>query len=435
MNVMKRIALAVTICLASAALAQQDIDYSISLSSGGTAYPEATFVVAMQAHASYGMAEEQPFVARLTVPPGLTVGTACGGGNSDGEGSFDPATRVFTWSGRFNDSAPSGEKNCPLTMVVERSVQPGTLLLFDAAVTTPFTETNLNNNAASMMVAVVAATDLAAIASSSAQRLRTGDTLTFTAGVTNLGALDATNVTLTNQLSPHVTFLAFEQLTGPGASLDAAPRGDRLLDARIPVLAAGATATFRVSVHAHETADILHSVRVRAPLFDPFENNNVTYTGAFAGPNADLGLLSSRVPAGAGTRVPINLVVTNNGPDPVDNVGVSNILYDSSDSWDREEVKYASVVPSQGSCTTPELTQPFLCPPIPGYWAFDCALGTLAPGGRATIRIVVERGAYRGPLEHVATVGPAQNDPNQRNNELTVDLAKPRGRRRALRIR
>ena len=430
-----RAVLLVAILTASAAAIAQDVDYSISLSSGGTAYPDATIVVAMTAHASYGTAEEQPFVARLTVPPGLTLSTRCGGGNSDGEGSFDPATRVFTWAARFNDAAPAGEKNCPLPMVVDRSVTPGTLLLFDASVTTPSAEQNVSNNAASMRAAVVAATDLTAAVSVDAQRVRTGGTLTFTAGVTNAGALDATNVTLTNHLSPNVTFLSFEQLTGPAASLDAAPRADRQLDARILTLPPGGTATFRVSVRAHATADIYHSVQVRSPIFDPLENNNLAYAGAFAGPDADLGLLNSRVPAGAGAQVPITILVTNRGPDPVDNAGVYQILQDDFGSWERAaEVKYASITPSQGSCSEPEMTTPYLCPPMPGYWAVDCTLGTIAPGGKATIRVLIDRGEYRGPLDYLATVRPAQNDPNPADNQIEVDLTRTAaGRTRAVR--
>jgi hypothetical protein len=248
--------------------------------------------------------------------------------------------------------------------------------------------------------------------------------------------MEATNVTLTNQLSPYVTFLAFEQLSGPAASLDAAPRGEGLLDARIHILPPGAAATFQVSVRAHATGDILHSVRVRSPMFDPFENNNLQYAGALAGPDADLGLASSRAPGQGGAQVPVTIIVTNRGPDPVDNVGVYQLLQDDGSSWDRtEDVQYASVTPSQGSCSAPEVTTPYLCPPIPGYWSVDCALGTIAPGGKATIQVLVDRAEYRGPLVNLATVRPTQNDPNQANNQIEVDLTKTGGRKRAVGIR
>jgi uncharacterized repeat protein (TIGR01451 family) len=375
--------------------------------------------VRILAHDTRTTAEEQPFVARLTMPAGLDLVNGCEWGSPSG--SFDPVTRVFTWPSRFNGTSPVG---CVLWTYVPRTLDVGTSLPFTATLTTPSQEQNTSNNTVSQTLAVVGTTDLGASASADVTRVRTGSTFTFTGGVQNLGEMTATEVSVTHRLSPHVTFLSAEQISGPAAALDPAPYEGQL-HARIPALLPGATAQFRIAVLAHEIADIYHVVQVRSAGRDPDSSNDQAYAGAYAGPDADLGVTSTRVPVTTAAQIPVTFTISNGGPDPVDNVTLEQILRDEQGSWELvEEVKYVSATSSQGSCSDPYAAGPYFCPPAPGYWTVNCNLGTLAAGDTATVTVIIDRGKFVGRLENTARVSPTQNDPRSQNNAVELDVSR-----------
>src|SRR5207244_3562500 len=94
------------------------------------------------------------------------------------------------------------------------------------------------------------------------------------------------------------------------------------------------------------------------------------------------------------------LKVTNNGPSTASNVTVSDPV--------PAQTSFVSATPSQGSCSS----------------AVSCSLGTLAPGGRATITIVVHvDSTASGSLSNTATVSSDQPDGDSANNSATEKTA------------
>jgi uncharacterized repeat protein (TIGR01451 family) len=427
-----RVALLLGILTASAgAWAQIVIDYRLSILQGGPATPEGDVIFALLVNADWSTNIEEPFVVRLTVPPGLEPPSVCFG--SDGEIAFDAETRVLSWSSSMNNPYLA-ERSCPLIFRVAPTLLPGTVLPFSAALTTSKADPNPSNDTATFTSVVLPSSDLAVSTSTDIHRFRTGTTFVYTFTVANLGPTDAQDVMFVDRLAPEVTFLSFDQVDGPAANL---PMGTILSEfqTHIPLLPNGSTATFRLTVRANpafESANIYNEAKVHSPAVDLIHYNNETLVWTYAGPDADLAVASSRTPPTSDLHVPITIEVTNRGPDAVQNVVLRNTLQDDYTQYDFvDRVRYLTVTPSQGSCSAPEQEQPVITPPLPPYWAMQCSLGALAPGAKATVTIVIERAPLTGPLRHSSVVTPSQNDPVPENNQTQVDFHP--GRRRAMR--
>jgi uncharacterized repeat protein (TIGR01451 family) len=98
-----------------------------------------------------------------------------------------------------------------------------------------------------------------------------------------------------------------------------------------------------------------------------------------------------------GATLTYTLAVRNAGPDTATNVNVVDSLPAAS--------RFLSVRSTQGVCT--------------GGPVVRCSLGTLAPGGRATVTIVV-RPLEPGALINTATVVGAEPETNTANNRATT---------------
>jgi N-acetylglucosamine-6-sulfatase len=111
---------------------------------------------------------------------------------------------------------------------------------------------------------------------------------------------------------------------------------------------------------------------------------------------ADLSLtkVDSSDPVHIGEDLTYTLTVANAGPDPAEEVTVSDAL--------PAGVTYLSTSASQGSCSEAEGT-------------VDCSLGTLASGANATVSLVVRPGGP-GALSNGATVSSSTADPNPADN-------------------
>lgn len=406
-----------------------EVDYRISISQGGVPAVGVDVVYALVIEANWSTDWQEPFVARLTVPRELEVGPQCNNGEFDTV-TFDAGTRVLTWSGRL-DNPYIAFKSCPLISRVHPSVAPGTPFVLHATLTTSKPDPNPSNDTATIGGVVVATSDLRVESSANMQRFRPGTTFEYTIRVANAGPLEAHDVVLSDQFSPHVTFVSLEHVSGPAAVIDPRPFGN-IIDARIPVLPADAVTTFRLVVTANtsfEAADILNRASAHSTSFDPAERNNESLVATYAGPRADLAITGVRGPETLTRQTPIHLQVSNNGPDAVNHVTVHHSLRptEPSDDFLRGDAKFVSVTPSQGVCAAPVLRQTYIDHYPNNYWSVDCDLGALAPGARATLDVVVERTSSSGVVPYAAFVGPMQNDPRPENNQTPAPLT-PRRR-------
>jgi uncharacterized repeat protein (TIGR01451 family) len=115
---------------------------------------------------------------------------------------------------------------------------------------------------------------------------------------------------------------------------------------------------------------------------------------------ADLSIDKSDIadPVNVGSEFVYTLAIANAGPDGATGVEVVDTL--------PNEVDFVSVTPSQGTCD------------LQGSKRVNCALGSLASGGSATVQVRV-RAARDGQATNMATVSGTPADSNQANNEDT----------------
>jgi uncharacterized repeat protein (TIGR01451 family) len=427
-----RIAVLLGALLTSLAASSQPViivDYALQVLESGTPYPGGEVGYALVINANWSTIDQEPFVVELTVPQGLEPVSQCHGG--DGEMQFDRATRVVTWTHRLEGTAFG---SCPIIFRVDPLVPPGTTFTLTAKLTPPKSDPNASNDSASITSLVLAASDLEARSSADRRRVKPGETITYMLEVTNHGPQAAHDVIVTDELSPLVTFVSLEQTGGPPATIEGPPgTGEqRLPRAFLSMLPAGSTATFRLVVAVKttfEAADIRNRLLADTPAsVDVAPRNNVADEVVFAGPHADL-TITTVVTGTSATRSTLLLRVANEGPEVVNGITVEGVLATAAGRYDFVDlVRYASVTPSQGTCTT--ALRPVLGghPPLPEAWTLACQVGVLAPGAAATIAIALEGSPEAGPFRHFAGVGPAQNDPRPENNKTALSFAASRRR-------
>ena len=417
------------------------IDYSLEILPSGVAYPSGEVGYAFLVSANWNMNTQEPFVVRVTLPPGLEPsGLQCSG--YEGQAQFDRATRVLTWSDRLDNDSIAFD-SCPLHFRIDPTVPPGSIFSLTATLTTSKPDPNPANDVAFAETVVVAAADLEVKSSVDRRRVKPGDTIAYTLELRNLGPQTAHDVRMTDHLSGLVSFVSFEQLSGPPAALDAAPNprdGDcyplrgcsGAIRARYAMLPAGSAATFRLVVVANtsfESADIWNRVVVDSTgQVDLAERNDVADELVLAGPDADLAIVSE-VLESTSTQSTVLLRITNEGPEAVNAVVVDAVLASAVWNYDFADlVRYTSITPSQGTCTAPVRGGTFGHPPPPEWWSTQCQLGGLSPGATATITVAMEGTTTAGPIAHYASVRPSQNDPDPDDNTTQVILRVPRRR-------
>ena len=413
------------------------VDYKLEILQSGAPHPGGEVGYALVITGNWSTNDEEPFVVQLTVPEGLEPGLQCVGGG--GEVRFDAATRVLTWSHRM-DNPYIAFNSCPLRFRIDPLVPSGTTFSLSAKLTMSKPDPNPSNDTAAVSTLVLTASDLEVKSSANRLKVKPGETIAYTLEVINHGPQTAQDVTLTDQLSGLVSFVSFEQTNGPPASLDAEPnprdpdcfsRGcSGAIRARFAMLPAGSAATFRLVVVANtsfEAGNIRNRLFADSPAaVELAERNNLVEELVFAGPDADLAIVSELTDAST-----VLLRVSNDGPEAVHGVTVHSALATAVERWDFAELaRFASVTASQGTCSAPVRDRNFGHPPPPDGWTVDCQIGGLAPGAFATITMVIEGGGA-GPWRHFATVRPDQNDPRPNNNHAQVTSGA--GRRRVAR--
>jgi len=440
MRVVRLLAFLVLVSAASTVFAQQ-VDYIVWFESSGLPIAGSQWIKGLVVKADRWTEAKESFVVRVTVPPELEFR---GAGNCDGNASYDEATRVLTWSGRVTN--PYGT-SCPLELLVAPTLLPGSRFTLVAALTTATPDLYPGNNTMTLTGIVPALADIEVSISVDAVKVRPGATLEYMLTMTNRGPHDGQSVILTDTFSPDVEFVSFEQVDGPPGVIDPKP----LLNAgscspsscggtirgNIGIVPSGSSATYRLVVKMKpgiEAARISNRVSVQSTSLDLSNQNNTKELLVSAGPVADLAVVERLGEDAAGGLIPITVEVSNDGPDTVNAVTVNNYLeprdgyFDSYESHETLEV--VSATPSRGTCSAPQIVSFIGCPAMTVYWKVDCAIGALAPGARATITLMVNRGTRHGRFTHRAFVSPDQNDSKPANNgsEIFVDASAPRKR-------
>lgn len=192
--------------------------------------------------------------------------------------------------------------------------------------------------------------------------------------VDNLGPSDAKDVRLTDVLTSATPFELVSVTASPSGTCAPTSSGavtTVTVACDLGTEPAGGRTTVRVTVTADDAAEVNDVASVASSTTDPNTGNNrATGRVDFVG-SADLSLdKTGPAEVVAGTELTYEIEVSNDGPSTARDVVVQDLL--------PLGVSFVSVTPSQGTCAQGQ----------PGPRDVTCGLGTLAPGGSATITIV-----------------------------------------------
>jgi uncharacterized repeat protein (TIGR01451 family) len=211
----------------------------------------------------------------LTGPSGWTLTTPAVGGTGS----------IFA-----NKASVDADERGDFTLVVNvnPNVVSGSSISDTAVITTGSTDTNPVNNSDTTTVSVLAVADLSVVSSDSQDPVGPGAPLQYTLIVTNNGPSDAQGVVLTERFSTSTAPTAFAQMSGPAFSLGF---NGTEFTANIATLAAGASATFQVSVNVlpnTAATSLTNSVTITTTTVDSnpgsnfdFETTDIQRTSAF----------------------------------------------------------------------------------------------------------------------------------------------------------
>jgi uncharacterized repeat protein (TIGR01451 family) len=228
--------------------------------------------------------------------------------------------------------------------------------------------------------------DVALTAAPGPAAAQVGQPLTNTFTVSNAGPSAATDVTFDSPLPAGAT------LATAGASQGSCAPAGAGAHCTLGALAPGAAATVTMTLLPSQAGSLAASPSVSADEFDPAPANNQAPAVTLVTGIADLvvTLTGPAATAPAGGLVAHTVRVVNGGPSPAAAVTATVQLPAGA--------PLVSATPSQGACSAAAST-------------LVCALGGLASGAAATVRVVV-RPAAPGPLTLEATVASDQPDPN-----------------------
>lgn len=242
-----------------------------------------------------------------------------------------------------------------------------------------------------------------------------GQPLVYTLLVENLGATDATNVTVSDPLPAGTSFTSATAGCAHSAGV---------VTCGVASLAALSTRGFQITVQAPVVsglplASITNTATVSAAEADPDTTNNTASVSTYVQPRTDLSLTKTGpATAAPGSTIAFTITVTNNGPSDATRV----LVYD----------------PLPAGTTAVSFTSPqsVICDQeiqgVPHAGEYGCRFATLASGASATMTftVIVEPWAGSlGTISNTATAYAGLNptfsndvDPNTANNSATATV-------------
>ncbi len=298
------------------------------------------------------------------------------------------------------------------TLVVE--IGNTTSVTNTATVTASGSDSNAGNNTSTQVTTVTPSADVA-VTKNGPATVDAGTNLTYNITVTNLGASDAANVSLTDAVPTGTTFVSASQTTGPTfACTTPAVGATGTITCTIATLAPDASATFTFVMNVpSSTADgfsIANTADVSTTTADPNSGNNTSTTTATVAATADLSVVKSG-PASADpdSDVTYTVTVTNNGPSDAASVSLTDVL--------PANTTFVSEAQTSGPtflCTTPA---------IGATGTITCTITALVPGASAIFSIVLHVSPSTpdgSSIANTADVSTTTADPNGGNNSSTT---------------
>lgn len=251
---------------------------------------------------------------------------------------------------------------------------------------------NVNNNTATAIVNVTAASNiiLGASVTDNPDPGMEGETVTYTIDITNTGVTSANNVILNIGLSgvPVTIDSATPGCTITGTQVNCnlgtlnASGSTRVVIVATPNSAGTLSLSGTVEDDANHSAPITESTTINAAAADLSISKTASHSQVLAGESM--------------TYI---IAVTNGGPSDANNVVISDTL--------SSQVAFISATSTQGTC-------------IESAAVISCNLGTLPNSNTVNIELVVEA-ISPGSVSNSATVSSDTDDPNMGNNTDSVN--------------
>jgi len=254
-----------------------------------------------------------------------------------------------------------------------------------------------DNNESEAETTVLPAADLA-ITKTAPAKVEANGEFTYGLHVEDLGPSTAHHVVVSDPLPTGVDFVKASE----GCTFATGVVTCEVLPA--DELQVGEAADFQITVHVPfglAGQALTNTATVSGEEGDPHSENNSSTVTTEVGPAADLSITKTMGKAVAGAPLTYTLAITNHGPSDSSAVTVADTLPDGT--------TFKAADPSQGTCSA-------------SGQKVTCELGPLAAGGSAQVQVTVDVAATAtGTLRNVATVEGPEPDPDNSNNESTVE--------------
>ncbi len=242
-------------------------------------------------------------------------------------------------------------------------------------------------------------TDLELSVSAPTPSVQIGKNLTFVITVKNIGANNASNVTVFNPIPQNASFVSVSSSQG------SCVQKDGTVSCSLGKLAISSTATVNLIMTSNTVGTIKNTASVVATEVDVSTANNVASSSVILQalpPQANLQLAGTVAPnpVQIGQNLTYTFNITNTGPDTATSIQFSDIL--------SQNITYVSSTTSQGTCTYANVNL-----------TLTCNLDTLALNGTAQVKLIATPKAT-GTLTQKPTLRAAEIDPNTANNTTTI---------------
>jgi uncharacterized repeat protein (TIGR01451 family) len=238
--------------------------------------------------------------------------------------------------------------------------------------------------------------DLSLSKADSPDPILAGQELTYTIAVANGGPGEATGVVVTDVLPGGSTLVSASATQGSCG-------GATTVTCTLGTLPSGQTATVTIKTKPTTAGTISNTASAAAREADPDPLDNSATATTTVNPAADVAVTKSDSPdpVKVGQTLRYTVTVANTGPSSASGVTLNDQL--------PKNAGFGSAVTTQGSCSVK-----------PAKRLVTCTLGSLAPGGTATITITIKPTA-KGTIRNTAT-GTASSpvDPDPADNSATA---------------
>jgi uncharacterized repeat protein (TIGR01451 family) len=355
--------------------------------------------------------------------PGVTVTDVLPAGTTFVSSTPPSCTGTTTVTCMLGSVPNGGTATLSIVVSVGSGVTNGTALSNTATVSSSTADPETANDSATAATTVATAADLVVTKTDSPDPVTAGNNITYTITITNNGPSDAQNVVFTDTPPASTGNAGFSLNSGPPAACAVVPEGSPgAPSCHFPTFPAGATASITLIVKVDPLAQAgayTNTANASTVTADPNPaNNSASATTTVNAASADLSVtkVDSPDPVLAGDNITYSITITNNGPDPAQNV----VFTDTPPANTTHAGFTIDSSPPGALCAAV---------PVGSTGAPSCSFPTLPAGASILMTLIVnvDAGTPPGTLTNTANASTATADPNPANNagSATTTVVEP----------